>query len=188
MTDDERLARNMAKLDAQRAIREREAAAIKSQRDTAAGKRDEYGNPPVRKRPAKRRKGQRPVESHAETLERRARIVALYEQGRSGVAVAKEVGVTSSTVYESLRAAGVARRSASDAWHFRAREMSEAGEPLTMLRKPVVIDVEELAARYRAGATVAELAREFNVGATTVHKRLTKAGVTMRAAARRVTA
>lgn len=55
MTDDERLARNLAKLDAQRAIRDRSRAAIMSQRDVAAGKRDEYGNPPTKKRPAKKR-------------------------------------------------------------------------------------------------------------------------------------
>src|SRR5690606_32306953 len=92
MTDDERLARNMAKLDAQRAIRERAIAAVQSQRDTAAGRRDEYGNPPTKKRPAKK-KVRRAVATNTardprdnrlaqEAAVRRARIVELYQEGK----------------------------------------------------------------------------------------------------------
>lgn len=167
MTDDERLARNMAKLDAQRAIREREAAAIKSQRDTAAGKRDEYGNPPTRKRPADQ------VEAT------RAKIAALYVAGALASDIAIEVGLSASSVYAHLRHAGIEKRPV-----VRARK----AVPERPVKRRVRPDVTAMAAMYEQGLSCLELGQQFGVSKSRCWQLLTQAGVTMRPRGTRVAA
>lgn len=165
MTDDERLARNMAKLDAQRAIRERAIAAVQSQRDTAAGKRDEYGNPPTRKRPAKK-KVRRAVTTRAvrdpqanylaqEAAERRAQIVTLYAQGKETADIATLMGIARATVYDHLRIAGVKLRPKNDPLARQAR----------------------VRALYEAGMTTQQVADALSVHRHTVQKALKAEGI-----------
>lgn len=199
MTDDERLARNMAKLDAQRAIRDRAIAAAKSQRETAAGKRDEYGNPPTRKRPARNRPtrqgSQRPSRAATEPTpyaiavqKRRARVVALYLSGMSAPQVAAQEDMGATSVYDHLRAAGVQKRTRSEEWLIKAEKRFKelAGDRASKPGAPV--DVDLLAEMYGSGATVAEIAKIVGVVPSAVYKRLARAGVEMRKPGWRVAA
>lgn len=104
--------------------------------------------------------------------ERSARIVADYQAGLSGPAVADAHQVSRSTVYRKLDEAGIPRRQWSAAALRAAR--AKRAERERQDRAELVARAVKMA---RAGATVAAIAREIGRYPSTVKKWLVESGV-----------
>jgi uncharacterized protein (DUF433 family) len=94
-------------------------------------------------------------------------LTGLYATGLTMAAIAGRYGVSAATISARLHAADVTPR--------RATPRRGTSQPAT---RPAW--AREAAARYRHGATVAELAAAYAVSASTVYRTLSAAGVTMR--------
>lgn len=96
-----------------------------------------------------------------------AEITGLYATGLTMTALAARYSVSPDTIAARLRAAGVT-----------PRRVPPPRGPARRATKP--IPVQEAAARYRQGATLAELASAYAVGGRTIRRQLTAAGVPLR--------
>lgn len=102
--------------------------------------------------PARRGRGVNPA-----TMVRRAEIVRLYLSGQSGPAIARELGVTTETVYSHLRRSGTPRR----------RIVTDERN------KSIVM-------RYQNGESGVRIATDIGVSSKVVYEALRNAGVVIR--------
>jgi uncharacterized protein (DUF433 family) len=94
-------------------------------------------------------------------------LTSLYATGLTMAAIATRYGVSAATISARLRAAGVTPRRATP----RDGTSQSAAKPAW---------AQEVAARYRHGATVAELAAAYAVSTSMVYRTLSAASVPMR--------
>jgi transcriptional regulator with XRE-family HTH domain len=94
-------------------------------------------------------------------------LTGLYAAGLTMTVIAARHGVSAATISARLRAAGVTPRPGAP----RLAASGQAAESAW---------VQDAATRYRHGATLAEVAAAYAVSTSTVYRKLTAAGVTMR--------
>ncbi|MFJ3283374.1 helix-turn-helix domain-containing protein [Streptomyces halstedii] len=90
-----------------------------------------------------------------------AAAVALYVSGLSGKAVAKQLGVSRSTIRKVVTAAGVAKHPTPE--EKCATDLHDG-------------PYREIAARYEAGESVYSLAREYGISRSTLQRRMAALG------------